>query len=245
MSDATAPTRSLLTADTRTQKRNAAEKRFRAYGVTAIAIAMVALVFLLVSIFSNGAGAFRQTFITLNVELSQAKLDKKGNRDPVELAKVSTFGYAPLIKAAVNATIEQAGIEIDGLKKPDMLISKEAAAQLRYFVLANPDVIGTTQEFEFLASGRVDGYYKGRVSMESPQRTARSTSIRADRVSGTIVIRSLQCSPSTQPVSRSNLSRTEGPSEGKRTCPIRDTPPWPRISPESLSSARSQDLSRS
>lgn len=170
MSDATAQTRSLLTADARTLKRNAAEKRFRAYGVTAIAIAMIALVFLLVSIFSNGAGAFWQTYITLNVELPQAKLDKSGNRDPVELAKVSTFGYAPLIKAALEAKIEQDGIKIDGLKKPDMLISKEAAAQLRYFVLANPDVIGTTQEFEFLASGRVDGYYKGRVSMETAAR---------------------------------------------------------------------------
>ncbi|NNE88267.1 MAG: phosphate ABC transporter permease PstA [Silicimonas sp.] len=164
------PKRSLMTADARTQKRNAAEKRFRAYGATAIAIAMTALVFLLVSIISNGAGAFQQTYITLDVELAANKLDKNGNRDPADLAKVSTFGYAPLIKAALEAKIEEAGIEIEGLSKPDTLISKEAPAQLRNLVLANPQLIGTTQQMEFLASGRVDGYYKGRVSMESAAR---------------------------------------------------------------------------
>ncbi|MEO9824431.1 MAG: phosphate ABC transporter permease PstA [Paracoccaceae bacterium] len=164
------PKRSILEIDARTKKRNAAEKRFRAYGVAAIGVAMVALVFLLVSIFSNGAGAFKQTYITLNVELPADKLDKKGNRNRVEMAKVSTFGYAPLIKAAMEAKIAEAGIEIDGLKKPQTLISKEAAAQLRNFVLANPDVLDTSREFEFLASGRVDGYYKGRVSMESASR---------------------------------------------------------------------------
>lgn len=172
MSDATmhTPKRSILEVDARTKKRNAAEKRFRAYGVAAIGVAMVALVFLLVSIFSNGAGAFQQTYITLSVELPADKLDKNGDRDRDEMAKVSTFGYSPLIKDAIEAKIEEAGIEIDGLKKPQDLISKEAAAQLRNFVLANPDVLDTTREFEFLASGRVDGYYKDRVSMESASR---------------------------------------------------------------------------
>ena len=172
MSDVTqqTPKRSLLVPDQRTKKRNAAEKRFRAYGVAAIGVALTALVFLLVSIFANGAGAFQQAYITLNVELPADKLDKKGNRNREEMAKVSTFGYAPLIKDAINAKIEEAGITIDGLKKPQTLISKEAAAQLRNFVLANPDVLDSTREFEFLASGRVDGYYKGRVSMESASR---------------------------------------------------------------------------
>lgn len=172
MSDAAmhTPKRSILEVDARTKKRNAAEKRFRAYGIAAIGVAMVALVFLLVSIFSNGAGAFQQTYITLSVELPADKLDKNGNRDRDEMAKVSTFGYAPLIKDAINAKIAEAGIEIDGLKKPQTLISKEAAAQLRNFVLANPDVLDTKREFEFLASGRIDGYYKDRVSMESAAR---------------------------------------------------------------------------
>jgi len=158
---------SLLVQDAHTKKRNAAEARFRLYGAIAVGISVLCLVFLLVSIARNGAGAFLQTFVTLEVTLDEAKLDKKGNRDPADLAKVSTFGYAPLIKTAMNTVIEAEGIEIDGLKKPEALISKEAAAQLRNFVLANPEVIGETHEFLFLASGRIDGYFKGRVTLES------------------------------------------------------------------------------
>lgn len=161
---------SLLQLDARTTKRNAAERRFRIYGMIAIGLAVIALIFLLSSIIRNGAGAFWQTYITLEVTLDEAKLDKKGNRDPADLAKVSTFGYAPLIKVAMQNVMEAEGIEIEGLKKPETLISKEAAAQMRNMVLANPDLIGTTRTFEFLASGRVDGYYKGRVTMQSAER---------------------------------------------------------------------------
>ena len=161
---------SLLVSDPGTERRNRAEKRFRFYGVVAIALSVLALMFLLVSIVSNGAGAFQQTYIALDVELTESKLDKKGNRDPADLAKVTTFSYAPLIKKAIETKIEEAGIEIDGLKKPQNLISKEAAAQMRNMVLANPELIGTTQRFEFLASGRVDGYYKDRVTLQSAER---------------------------------------------------------------------------
>ena len=145
---------SLLAPDARTRKRNAAEARFRIYGMIAVGLAVIALVFLLTSIVRNGAGAFMQTFVTLEVTLDEAKLDKSGTRDPEEMAKVTTFGYAPLIKDAMAGKIAELGIEIEGLKKPEDLISKEAAAQMRDFVLANPDVVGTTRTFEFLAAGR-------------------------------------------------------------------------------------------
>ncbi len=47
------------------------------------------------------------------------------------------------------------------------MISKEAVAQLRADVLANPDLVGQTVVREVLVNGRIDGYLKGRVSMES------------------------------------------------------------------------------
>jgi phosphate transport system permease protein len=175
MSDATATTPasrkgSLLVQDATTRKRNAAERRFQIYGMIAVALAVIALIFLLSSILRNGSGAFFQTFITLEVTLDEAKLDKNGNRDPADLAKVSTFGYSPLIKSAIESKIEELGIDLPGLGKPDALISKESPAQMRNFVLANPNVIGSTHSFRFLASGRIDGYYKGRVSMASAER---------------------------------------------------------------------------
>lgn len=161
--------KSILASDARTQKRNAAEARFRIMGLIAVIIGVLALVGLLASILSNGLSSFRQTYITLNVDLDAAKLDKQGNRDLAEIAKVSTFGYAPLIEAALAKTMQENGIAVEGMnaKAAAELISKEAPASLRNYVLANPDVIGTTVSFNLLASGRIDGYYKGRVTMES------------------------------------------------------------------------------
>ncbi|MDX1780195.1 MAG: phosphate ABC transporter permease PstA [Thalassovita sp.] len=162
-------TSSLMQLDARTRRRNAAEKRFRLYGAAAISVAILALFALLGSILYNGSSAFRQTFIELNVYLDPAKLDKDGTRDLGKIAKVSTFGYAPLIKAAFEKEFEKPGIGVEGLKAKDAakMISKEGAAELRRFVLANPDMIGETVTFDFLASGRIDGYFKGRVTMET------------------------------------------------------------------------------
>ena len=162
------PRQSLLKPDARTVKRNRAEARFKAYGIAAIAVGLLMLAILLTTIIGRGAGAFQQTFLTLNVQLLEAKLDKNGNRNLDEIKKVSTFGYAPLMAAALEAKVAEAGITTD-LKPKEMgaIISKDAAAQLRDFVLDNPELIGTAVEFEFLTNSRVDGYLKGRVTRES------------------------------------------------------------------------------
>ena len=168
MTDVTNAHKSLLVQDARTRKRNRAEARFKMYGIAAIAVGLLMLAVLLVTIIGRGAGAFQQTFVTLPVELAAEKLDKKGNRDLADIKKVSTFGYAPLMNAALEAKVAQAGIET-GLKPKAMadILSKDAAAQLRNFVLANPEMIGEVVEFRFLTNSRVDGYLKGRVTRDS------------------------------------------------------------------------------
>ncbi|MCC2609589.1 phosphate ABC transporter permease PstA [Neorhizobium sp. Rsf11] len=161
--------KSLLALDERTRRRNNAEARFRLMGKIAVAIGIVALIGLLLSILSNGLSSFQQTYITLNVNLDAAVLDKAGDRKPENIAKVSTFGYAPIIEKALRDAMAQKGITIDGMnaKAAAELISKEAPADLRRFVMADPSVIGQTHSFDLLAAGRIDGYYKGRVTMES------------------------------------------------------------------------------
>lgn len=159
---------SLLTLSKRTIQRNAAEKRFKAYGIAAIAVGLVMLLVLVTTIVGRGTGAFQQTFITVNVELLESKLDKNGERNIEDIKRVTTFGYAPLIKTAMQNTVSDLGIETS-LKTKHMagLLSKNAVAQLRAFVLENPEKIGETVEFRFLAQSRVDGYLKGRVSRDS------------------------------------------------------------------------------
>ncbi len=160
---------SLYLTDARTRRRNAAEARFRFYGLAAIGIGVLSLAVLLASILSNGLPAFFQTYVVMDVELKAEVLDPAGNRNPEDIAKVMTFAYAPLIKAATSRLVAEVADEVPGFTEAmaGKMISQEANGQLRNFVIANPDRIGQTVPFEFLANGRIDGYFKGRVTMES------------------------------------------------------------------------------
>jgi phosphate transport system permease protein len=171
MASASAPS-SLLATDSRTRRRNAAERRFRAYGIAAIAVAMAALVLLVVSVLGNGISAFRQTSISIDVALDPGKLAPKGSRDIEAMKKVTTIGYAKVIEAALVAELAAQGIDTEGVPAKEIagLLSKESPATLRNMVLADPSLIGTTLRFKSYATGRVDGYFKGRVSQASAER---------------------------------------------------------------------------
>ncbi|TDL83624.1 phosphate ABC transporter permease PstA [Palleronia sediminis] len=164
---------SILTADPRTARRNAAERRFRAYGLAAIVAALSMLFLLLVSILSQGLPAFTQTTVELEVALPAETLDPRGERDPDDIAQILTFGYVPLIEAAMERRVADLGVTIEGLEDPAALLSKSAPAQVRNHVLANPEVIGGTYVFRFLATSRVDQFLKNEVTLESAERDSR------------------------------------------------------------------------
>ncbi len=166
-----------MAMDARVRRRRAAESRFRAYGLIACLIGVAALVTLLATVLTNGIGAYRQAFVTLEVALPADRLDPDGTGTRESMQKVSTFGYGPLIAEAVERTLADRGVVIEGATPEDAagLISREAPAQLRNYVLNNPEVLDQTVEFNFLAGGRIDGYLKGRVTMESAQRDSNVT----------------------------------------------------------------------
>ncbi len=167
-SDPVPAKKSLYEQDPKTRARSNAETRFRLYGIGAIVIGLGFLVVLLVTIVMNGIPAFTQSYLTLNIELRADKLDPKGHRDPAEMAKVTTFGYNPLIEEALKKDLVAAGVEVD-MKGSQLrkMLSSGVASQVRNFVLANPDQLGRTVTFDVLAASRVDGYLKGRVTRES------------------------------------------------------------------------------
>ena len=160
---------SLLTASARTRRRNAAEARFKAYGIAAIAIAVLALCFLMSSIVRDGAGAFRQTYASIPVTVSAEVVDPKGNRDPAEMAKVISLSYGKLLDDSLKAWIAAENIRIEGLSDADTksFFSGEAPARLRNMVLADPELVGQTVEMTALTSSRIDGMFKGRVTEET------------------------------------------------------------------------------
>lgn len=164
----TSHTNSLFNVSDKTKNRNAAERRFRIYGILAISIGLLMLLVLASTIILRGTSAFQQTFITLNVDLLESKLDKKGNRNVDDIKKVSTFGYSPILVNAMKRVLEKHEISTS-LKKKALggIISKSAPSQIRDFVLEDVNRIGQTVEFKFLVNGWIDGYIKGRYSRES------------------------------------------------------------------------------
>ena len=164
----TSQTNSLFKISDKTKNRNAAERRFRIYGILAISIGLLMLLVLASTIILRGTSAFQQTFITLEVDLLESKLDKKGNRNVDDIKKVSTFGYSPILLNAMKKVLEKHEISTS-LKKKALggIISKSAPSQIRDFVLEDVNRIGQTVEFKFLVNGWIDGYIKGRYSRES------------------------------------------------------------------------------
>jgi phosphate transport system permease protein len=165
------PKHSLFVQDSLTRRRNAAETRFRLYGVVAIVLSLSILAVMLFTIFRDGVSAFRQASLNFPVTLEAAIIDPKGARDPADLAKVTTIGYGKLIAEQFANHLTAEGITVDGITDKDIagMISRDAPGRLRDMVLANPALIGQTIDFNAYATGRIDGYIKGRVTLETAE----------------------------------------------------------------------------
>ena len=162
-----APRKSLLTLDARTKKRKAQEARFKMYGAAAVGTGLLALVLLLVSILSQGLPSFQQTFIKAEIYLDPQVLDPQGTGDPEVISKVMTFSYKPMIEDSLQSVADRLDLEGVDAGMLSGMVSGAANAQLRDYAIANPDEIGETVEFEFLANARIDQYLKGKVTRES------------------------------------------------------------------------------
>jgi phosphate transport system permease protein len=159
---------SIIKGSARTKKRNAAEKRFRLYGLAAIGLGLFFLVALLTTILSNGIGGFQQTFLTVNLELQNDLYTDSGAPTEAEIRKATTFRYAPVIQEAIWNEVVARGYEttLSGPNDMKLLISASAAGEVREDVIADNRLIGQPIEYTFLAASRVDGYLKGRVTRD-------------------------------------------------------------------------------
>lgn len=172
MTDATAPhaapargpaNGSLMEPDRRTARRNASERRFKMYGLGAILIAFAALIVLLTSILINGLGAFRQAKLEIPVSVSQEQFDE------AESALLKTGAYRAIIEDAFSASLSARGVEGISPALAASLLSDEAPATVRNMLLEDPALIGTTLDLVLRADGRIDGFFKGRVTYASAE----------------------------------------------------------------------------
>lgn len=144
----------------RRNKRYAAERRFRLYGIVSISIALGALCLLIGSMASKGWSAFQQTYLILEVELSKEDLAPGGKIDAATLREANYVSY---LRKALRA-------EIPGVKSRRdrrslyKLISNGASLDLQNLILADASLIGRKVTFAAIASDDVDQYVKGNIS---------------------------------------------------------------------------------
>lgn len=152
-------------------KRNSAEKRFRAYGMTAIVIGLSFLVWLLYSIFSQGLPAFQRTVVDVDVTLTQEAYDD------AESQLLKTAAYEGFI---LEDVAEVVGGDADKAAMGRVL--PKFGGVVRSFYAANPDKVGQPVEFVLPAGSRVDQYIKGQQSRETVVRSRALTESDVDLI---------------------------------------------------------------
>ncbi len=147
----------------RLKKRHAKERRFKAFGLLAIGIAVMALFWLLSTVLGNGLNAFIQHDMTMDVELTESVLDPSGVRDPDELRKSN---YRRIIQ---NSLYERFPDVTDRKAKRqlfDVISSSGAPNLIRQMVYNNPDLVGQTLTIRVPTSDDVDQLLKGNISRD-------------------------------------------------------------------------------
>lgn len=153
----------------RLRSRYRADRRFRLYGLGAIALAIAMLMLLLGSIVSQGYSAFWQTEIRLPVEFSIEAISPDGKLDRETLADGD---YQALVRNALQSLFPDVSGRRD-LRSLAGLMSQGAADRLREMVLADPSIIGTRRDVWLLASDDIDMLSKGYISSEGTEDTRR------------------------------------------------------------------------
>ena len=150
------------------KKRYAAERRFRLYGVLAIAVGLVFLAIMLTSIVSKGYTAFWQATVTLQVEFDPKIIDPENKRatDPNVLI---TANYPKLAETALIAKLCIDPSDKAAVRKLKGFLSEGSRVQLRSIVMADPSIIGTTQSVDILAAANLDSAYKGQIDLTVPE----------------------------------------------------------------------------
>ena len=159
---AAAPKKSLLsTREVHTQKRNTAEKRFRLYGMVAVSIGLLFLIFLFASILRSGIPAFTQTVMNVELVLTQEEFDS------AESKMLKTKAYQDIFVAALSAELEERGLDVAFDNKAIERIVGKPGSTIRSYFTEDPSRVGQPAAFQLAASSRVDGYFNGRVTRDT------------------------------------------------------------------------------
>ena len=137
-------------------RRNRAEARFRWYGRMAIFIGLLAVALLFIDIVSKGHGAFRATYIQLEVHYDQALIGIDNLTDAEQLI---AGNWQALPKSALREHFPDVSGRSDK-RKLYKLLSNGAGFDLKDRLVANPVLLNQTESVWILADDDIDTYYK-------------------------------------------------------------------------------------
>jgi len=153
--------RSLTKTERRTKRRKAAEKRFRAYGVTAILAGLTFLVILVYSIILNGLPAFQRTVVSIEFTLSAEQFKE------AEAALLKTRVYSNYFITSFTDAVNGLGLSSEiSSDSIDRIVGK-IGGTLRKFYRNNQDKVEQPITFDLPASSLVERYFKETFSRES------------------------------------------------------------------------------
>lgn len=152
---------SLIAVDARTAKRNAAERRFKLYGIAAILIGLSFLVVLGATIIRNGVPAFTRAVMDVEFTLSAEEFAT------AEKQLFKTKAYEGIFIAALQVQLEERGVTVPFDAAVIERIVGKTGGTIREYFLANETMVGQPVRFSLATSSRVDGYFKGRVTREN------------------------------------------------------------------------------
>ncbi len=132
-------------------RRYRAERRFRAYGLGALALTALFLAFLVIDIVVKALPALSEHLVELPVELSADKFDA---------ANPAAGDYTGLAKDALKAAFPNLAGRADR-KALLSALSSGAGDDLRAAVVSDPSMIGKKHNWDFLLSDDADLYFKG------------------------------------------------------------------------------------
>ena len=141
------------------QRRHAAERRFRSYGLIAISLGLLFVVLMFANIIGKGYPAFWQTYVQVPISFDPAVIDPQGTRDPVA---IESADYAALVRAGMRRMFPTVEGRTE-LRALYALVSSDATYELQRRIHQNPALIGSSQEIWLLASATVDTLVKGNI----------------------------------------------------------------------------------
>ncbi|MDP4547636.1 MAG: phosphate ABC transporter permease PstA [Marinobacter sp.] len=138
------------------KRRYRKERRFRLYGMTAIAVALLSLVVLFTDIIGKGYTGFIKTTMTLEVVLDGEQMYLE---DPTDKDQISMADFQAPIIAALQRYFPEAQSRKD-VRQLSRLSGNYASNQIRDLLQAQPELLGSTQTLEFLVHDTVSVYVK-------------------------------------------------------------------------------------